>query len=100
MIEESVFDDQVTFDENLLLRFQAAKVRYEGASLLQMDDPEIEHEYHQAVLALENLEDPFLKDVAREMNAPGKRATEAEQRLLELSLKVKNLYPLISIRVH
>jgi hypothetical protein len=100
MTEENVFEDQVTPDESLLLDFQRARIRRDGASLLQMDDPEIEHEYSEAILALDNLQDPILRDLAKHAQGIGKRAVEAEQELLELSLRVKNLYPLISLRIH
>ena len=91
-----LFDDQVTHDENLLLKFQEAKVRYDNASLYGIEDPEIEHEYCRAMLSLDDLEDPILKDLARDAQGAGRRAVEAQQELLALSLRVKNLFPLFS----
>jgi hypothetical protein len=99
--EDILFDDQVTPDENLLLRFQEAKVRYDNSGVYGIEDPELEHEYCQAVLALDNLNDPILRDLARDIQGPStRRAIEAEEELFALSLRVKNLFPLASHRIH
>jgi hypothetical protein len=93
-------NDPVTPDETLLLEFQATKVRYDNASLYGIEDPKLEREYRQAVLGLGNLEDNLLKDLAHDVIAGGKRAVEAEQGLFEMSLRVRNLFPLTSYLIH
>jgi hypothetical protein len=93
-------NDPVTPDEALLLEFQTAKVRYDNASLYGIEDPKLEHEYHQAVLALKNIEDGVLRELANDVVAGGKRAVEDEQELFELSLRVRNLFPLASYLIH
>jgi hypothetical protein len=93
-------NDPVTPDEALLLEFQGAKVRYDNASLYGIEDSELEHEYHQAVLALANIEDGVLRELANDVVAGGKRAVEAEQELFDLSLRVRNLFPLASYLIH
>ena len=99
MIVENVFDDSVTHDESLLLRFQAAKVRYENASLYQIEDPELEHEYCDALLALGGLEDPYLLTLAKEAQGGGCQALEAGKKLLDQSFSLRNLFPLDSHRI-
>ena len=90
-----------TNDEILLLVFQRAKVRYENAVLTGNEDLEFEHELIQAELAMmDSLEDPALRQLAREANEPGKRSVEATQELLALSRRIKNLYTLQSHEVH
>jgi hypothetical protein len=93
-------NDPVTSDEALLLKFQAAKVRFDNASLYGIDNREVEHEYQQTVLGLGNLEDNTLKDLAHDVHTGGTRAIEAEQELFELSLRVRNLFPLASYLIH
>jgi hypothetical protein len=62
-----------------------------------------EHEYVQAELALDALEDPILRELARACNQPNQRkAEQAREELLALSRRVKNLFPrkTISTRTH
>jgi hypothetical protein len=97
-----MIETEFTDDEMLLLMFQKAKVDYERSASVENGDPDCEFEraYHQAVLGLDNLKDPVLRELAREAQGPGKRAYEAEQKLLELSLRIKNLFPLTSHHIN
>jgi hypothetical protein len=92
----NVFDNQATPDESLLLKFQEAKVRRDNAVLYGLDDFEFERDYSEALVALSALEDPALRDLARDAQRAGKRAVDAVQQLLELSLRIRNLFPLFS----
>lgn len=93
--------EQFTTDELLLLRYQRAHVEYHNAALNPAnEDCQYEWEYTNAFWALYELEDPILRGLAREANAPGRRADEARQELLELSYRVKNLYLGQSHEVH
>jgi hypothetical protein len=93
--------EQFTNDELLLLRYQRAHVEYHNIALNpDNEDGQYEWEYTNAFWALDELEDPILRGLAKEANAPGRRADEARQELLELSCRVKNLYPLQSREVH
>jgi hypothetical protein len=84
-----------TNDEMILLLFQRAKIRYETA--FSDEDGELEHEYHQARLAFDGFDDPVLKALGKEATGnPGKRGIEAEDELLALSRRVKDLYPQLS----
>jgi hypothetical protein len=95
-----MIDEPLTADEGLLLKFQEAKVRYDNGVLFQIEDPNLDHEYLQAKLALDNLEDPTLRALARDACGIGKRAVEAERELLHLSLRVKCLFPPASFQIH
>jgi hypothetical protein len=97
-----MIEKEFTDDEMLLLMFQKAKIEYERSALIENEDPDSEFEraYHQAVLGLDNLKDPVLRELAREAQGPGKRAYETEQELFELSLRINNLFPLNSHHVN
>jgi hypothetical protein len=89
--------EPLTNDERLLLRFQSALVRYRGAALMKLEDPNYEIEFCQALMALDDLDDPILKDLADQANGANLgRSEEAQQELLALSYRVKNLFPQIS----
>jgi hypothetical protein len=95
-----IIEIEFTDDEKLLLMFQKAKVEYTQSALTGDEDCEFEHAYHQAILMLENLRDSILQELAKEIQGPGKRSYEAEQELLALSLRVKNLFPLMSHHIN
>jgi hypothetical protein len=95
-----IIETEFTDDEKLLLIFHKTKVEYTHSALTGDTDCEFEHAYHQSILMLENLQDPILRDLAKEIQGPGKRSYEPEQELLALSLRVKNLFPLMSHQIN
>jgi len=94
-------EEPLSDDEKLLIRFQTAKLTYEDAAMRQQDnDCELEHAYIRATLALENLEDRLLRDLAADVMGGGNRAFKAERELLNLSRRVRDLYPNFSTLIH
>lgn len=88
-------------DQALLLRYQNASVDYHNAALNpDNEDFQYDWEYTNSFWALDELEDPTLRALAGEANAPGRRALEARQELLDISYRLKNLFPLESHEVH
>lgn len=93
--------DFFTNDERLLLRYQAAYVRYRNAADMKLEDPNFEIEFGQALMALDDFDDPILKGLAVDANGANLgRSEEAQQELLALSYRVKDLFPHISREIN
>jgi hypothetical protein len=96
-------EEPLTNDEALLLRYQKAHVEYHQIALTDPDswDTGYEWEYTHAVWALqEELQDPILRALAQETNIPGPRFYESRNELLELSRRVRNLYPHLTWKIN
>jgi hypothetical protein len=108
MQTEWELEEPLTNDERLLLRYQKARIEYYEATFSGNKDWEYQlkadHEYFQAQLALlDDLEDPTLKQLARDACGPSlRRQEEASEELLALSRRIKDLFPEkhISTRKH
>ena len=89
-----------TTDQATLLRWQRARVKYDMAVLLQIDDVAIEGEYIQTLMALQ-FEDATLADLARTANGlDAQRSEVARVEILARSYDVADLFPTFSRLIH
>jgi hypothetical protein len=107
------------FEDEILLRWQNAKVRFDGMQLFGLDLQPVWKEYIEAREALTAVHDETVAALAKIANRPPylpddeftieayerakvRRAEsmQAEEKLLEISIRIKDLRPDVLKRIH
>jgi hypothetical protein len=81
-------------DEEVLLRWQHCKIRFDAMELFGLHEQATRDAYFDGLAALESLEDSDLAMLARQATTEDGEA--ARLKLVELSFQIADLFPLAS----